>query len=107
MDLQSTHDGHLHFRLGPVERWTVMGAVALLVFLLGWVFRNFDNRLEAQANTMNTVVTQQAVTNAQLSTLTQQLADVPGLTRQVAELKIQTQRNSEDIREMQQVKRLR
>lgn len=107
MDLQSTPDGHLHFRLGPIERWTVMGGVALLVFLLGWVFRNFDNRLESQAKTMQDVVTAQAVTNSQLSTLNQQLADVPGLTRQVVEIKVQVERNSQDIHELQQVRKLR
>jgi len=84
-----------------------MGAVALLVFLLGWVFRNFDSRLETQADTMNKVVTAQAVTNAQLSTLSQQLADVPGLTRQIAEIKVQTDRNTQDIHELQSVQRLK
>lgn len=107
MDLQSTPDGHLHFRLGPIERWTVMGGVALLVFLLGWVFRNFDNRLQAQADTMNQVVIAQAVTNSQLQTLSGQLADVPGLTRQVVEIKVQTDRNTQDIHELQSVRKLR
>ncbi|MET3654072.1 hypothetical protein [Dyella japonica] len=107
MDLQNSQDGHLHLRLGPVEKLVVGGVVALLVFLLGWVFRNFDSRLQAQNETMNKVVTAQAVTNAQLTTLSQQLSDVPGLTRQMAELKVQTERNSQDIHELQQVRKLR
>lgn len=107
MDINRSADGHWHFRLGPVERVVMGGAFALLVFLLGWVFRNFDTRLETQAKTMQEVVTAQAVTNAQLTTLSGQLADVPGLTRQMAELKVQTERNTQDIHEIQQVKRLR
>ncbi|PXV60903.1 hypothetical protein SAMN04487785_1133 [Dyella jiangningensis] len=107
MDLTNSSDGHLHLRLGPVEKLVAGGLTALLVFLLGWVFHNFDNRLQTQADTMNKVVTAQAVTNAQLQTLSTQLADVPGLTRQMAELKVQTERNTQDIHEIQSVKRLR
>jgi hypothetical protein len=107
MDLESAPDGHWHFRLGPIERVVFAAAAALLVFLLGWVFRNFDNRLQNQADTMNKVVIAQAVTNAQLATLSQQLSDVPGLTRQVVEIKVQTERNSQDIHELQQVRKLR
>ncbi|TPG50680.1 hypothetical protein EAH75_04370 [Rhodanobacter glycinis] len=64
-------------------------------------------RAEAQGSTMQTVVTQQAVTNAQLQTLSQQLADVPGLTRAMAEAKVQIERNTSDIRELQQTRRLK
>ncbi|WP_161596274.1 hypothetical protein [Rhodanobacter glycinis] len=52
-------------------------------------------------------MTQQAVTNAQLQTLSQQLADVPGLTRAMAEAKVQIERNTSDIRELQQTRRLK
>lgn len=107
MDITRTDSDHLQFKLGPVERWVIVGGVALLVFLLGYVFHSFDNRLEIQANTMQTVVTQQAVTNAQLQTLNQQLADVPGLTRAMAEAKVQIERNTSDIRELQQTRKLR
>jgi enamine deaminase RidA (YjgF/YER057c/UK114 family) len=107
MDVSRDDSGQWHFRLGPVERVIIGASFALLVFLLGWVFRNFDSRLEAQGKTMQDVVTAQAVTNAQLQTLSGQLADVPGLTRQMAELKVQTERNSQDIHELQQVRRLK
>lgn len=107
MDLQRAQDGSLHFRLGPVERWVLGAAAALLVFLVGWVFNNFDARLATQDKTMQTVVTQQAVTNAQLSTLSQQLSDVPGLTRQMAEIKVQVERNSQDIHDLQSTRHLK
>ncbi|WP_458788955.1 hypothetical protein [Dyella jiangningensis] len=83
------------------------GLSALLVFLLGWVFRNFDSRLETQSKAMQELSTAQAVTNAQLATLSQQLSDVPGLTRQMAEIKVQTDRNTQDIHELQTVRRLK
>lgn len=107
MEITRTDRDHLQFKLGPVERWVIAGSAMLLVFLLSYVFHSFDNRLEAQARTMQTVVTQQAVTNAQLQTLSQQLADVPGLTRAMAEAKVQIERNTSDIRELQQTGRLK
>lgn len=107
MDITRMDNDHMQFKLGPVERWVIAGAFGLLVFLLGYVFHSFDGRLEAQGSTMQTVVTQQAVTNAQLQTLSQQLADVPGLTRAMAEAKVQIERNTSDIRELQQTRKLR
>jgi uncharacterized membrane protein len=106
-DMEMTHsDGdHVQFKLGPVERWVIVAAVLLLVFLLTYVFHSFDARLETQAQTMQTVVTQQAVTNAQLQTLSQQLADVPGLTRNMATIQAQVERNTSDIRDLQQTDR--
>lgn len=107
VEITRLDNDHMQFRLGPVERWVIGIAALALVSLLGYVFHSFDNRLEAQANTMQTVVTQQAVTNAQLQTLSQQLADVPGLTRAMAEAKVQIERNTQDIRELQQTRKLR
>jgi hypothetical protein len=107
MDIKRGDDSNWHFKLGPIERVAVGGGFALLVFLLSYVFHSFDTRLEAQDKTMQSVVTSQAVTNAQLQTLNQQLSDVPGLTRQMAELKVNTDRNTQDIHELQQVRHLK
>jgi len=107
MDIKRSDDGSLHFKLGPVERIGIAASFALLTFLIGYVFHSFDTRLEAQDKTMQTVVTAQAVTNAQLQTLSQQLSDVPGLTRQMAEMKVQTDRNTQDIHELQSVRHLK
>jgi len=107
MDLQDVAGRGAKVKLGLVERWGLTAAFGLLVFLLAYVFNSFDSRLAKQAQAMQDMVTAQAVTSAQLQALTSQLSDVPGLTRQMAELKVQVQRNSEDIHELQQVKRLR
>lgn len=102
MDFEGVGMTDTKVRLGVVERRVLSAAFALLVFLLGWVFHNFDSRLEDQGKAMQAIVTQQAVTNSQLQTLSQQLADVPGLTQRVVELKVQVDRNTSDIHELQQ-----
>lgn len=107
MEIDRADDSSWHFRLGPIERVVIGGAFTLLVFLISYTFHSFDSRLETQDKTMQTVVTSQAVTNSQLQTLNQQLADVPGLTRQMAEIKVNTDRNTLDIHELQQVRHLK
>lgn len=88
--------------LGTVERRVLSAGFSLLVFLLGWVFHNFDARLEDQGKAMSSMATQQAVMNDRLATLTQQLADIPGITQRVAELQVRVERNTADIHEIQQ-----
>lgn len=107
MDINRADDSSWHFKLGPIERVVIGGAFALLVFLIGYVFNSFDGRLAAQDKTMQAVVTAQAVTNAQLQTLSQQLSDIPGLTRKMAEIDVRTERNTQDIHELQQVRKLK
>ena len=114
VEVSRSYDDHLHFRLGPVERWVVGLGALILVSLTGYVFHSFDDRLEKQSQAMETqgkamsdVIKAQAVTNYQLQTLSSQLADVPSLTRQMAELKVQTDRNAQDIHDLQQVRRLK
>jgi len=114
MDLSRTKDGHLHFRLGPVERWVIIAAAALLTGSLGYVFHSVTGQQDDQAKAikeqnalLGDLKEKQAVTNSKLETLTSQLADVPSLTRQMAELKVQTERNTQDIHDLQQVRRLK
>lgn len=71
--------------LGLVEKWMVRIAAAGIVSLLGI----FANGYSKQGETLQTLVTQQAVTNGQLQTISAQLADVPALTRTQAEIKVQ------------------
>lgn len=107
MDLQRENDGHWHFKLGPVEKWGVTAAAALIVAGIGWFANSVMTRLDKQSDRLQTLVTQQAVTSGQIATLSAQLADVPALTREMAETKVQVQRNTEDIKELRQTRGLR
>jgi len=100
-------DGHLHFSLGPVERWVVGICAAGMVAVLGWFANSITTRLDGLAEAQGALKTQQAVANQQLLQLSTQLADVPELTRDIAELKVQTDRNSEDIKELRNTRNLR
>lgn len=107
IDNPESEDGHVNFKLGKVERWVVAASVAVLVFLLGYVFNGFDKRLADQQATMQTVVTSQAVTNTRLETLSQQLANIPAMTSDIAELKVKVARNAIDIDTMRAARELR
>ncbi len=101
MDTTSTNDGRQHISLGPVERW-IVGLFATAVVGGGfWFGRSLTDRLDQHTNTLQSVVTQQAVTNGKVDTLTTQLADVPRLTREMAETKVRVDRHEQDIRELQ------
>lgn len=111
MDLTPQPDGRLNFSLGPVERWVVAGAATLLTILVGVVYAGITGKIgdqstvQAETNkTLQQVVQQQAVTNAQMSTLSAQLADVPQLSRQMAETRVQVERNTQDISDLRRVR---
>lgn len=107
MDLQTGPDGHWHFKLGPIEKWIVSIVVLLTGSLLVWVFNAVTSTQATQGQTLSDIKTQQAVTNSKLDQLTTSMANVPQLTSDVATLKVQTQRNTEDIHELQQVGKLK
>lgn len=103
VDLLPTDDGRSHFALGPVEKWVVgIGALAI-VSVGGW----FVNSVNAQQKTLQTLVTQQAVTNNQLTTISGQLLDIPAIRSQSVELKLRIDGLEEDVRELRQTKGLK
>lgn len=103
MDLEQSNNGRQHFTLGPVERWLVAGAGLMVIAVGGW----FVKSINEQQKTLQTVVTQQAVTNSQLTTISGQLLDIPALRAQTAEIKIRTDRLEQDVREMRQTRGLK
>lgn len=107
VDLQRQSDGRLHFSLGPVERWVAAIVAAAVLSMVAWLANSFSTRLDRMEQLLGTSATQQAVTNAQMSTLSSQLADVPQLTRQMAEIQVQVKRNSEDIAELRRLRGIR
>lgn len=96
VDLQQQGDGRQHFTLGKVEKW-VVGVVGA-AFLGGgfWL-----------VSSVQTLVTQMAVANAQLSSLNNQLSDVPGLSKQVVELKVRVDNHDDEIDELRSVRNLK
>lgn len=107
MDLQHAQDGSTHLRLGPVERKVVAICLLALLGAFGWIFREVTSTQATQGVTLSDIKTQQAVTNSKLDQLTTSMSNIPQITSDVATLKVQTQRNSEDIHEMQQVRKLK
>lgn len=104
MDVERAGDGHWQFRLGPVERWVATAVAAALLSIIAWLANSFSTRLDRLEQLLATSTTQQAVTNSQMGTLSAQLADVPNLTRQMAEVQVQVRRNSEDIAELRRIR---
>jgi hypothetical protein len=96
MDLQQQGDGRQHFTLGRVEKW-IVGAIAT-AFVAGGLWL---------VSSVQTLVTQMAVANAQLSSLNNQLSDVPGLSKQVVELKVRVDNHDDEIDELRSVRNLK
>lgn len=98
-------DGHLTFRLGPVERWVVAVGAAALVAGGYKAYSSLVDRMDAQAAGQQAIVTQMAVMNANWLSISKQLADVPGLTSRVTAIEtkqadlIRRQINDETLRE--------
>lgn len=103
MDLEPKPDGRQHFTLGPIEKLGVVGALALVATVGGW----FVASINKQQTTLQTLVTQQAVTNSQLTTISGQLLDIPAIRANQAEIKIRVDRLEQDMREQRQTKGLK
>src|SRR5690606_28867746 len=99
MDASQAGDGRQRVTLGPIERWIALAVGGAVVTGLSMFGQTMVQRLDRQNETLQAVVTQQAVTNGKVDTLTTQLADVPRLTREMAEMKVRVERGEQDIRD--------
>jgi hypothetical protein len=103
MEAQPSQDGRIRISLGPVEKW-IVGAFASFTIAGGiWL-----------VGSMQAVLTQQQVTNQQMTTVQQQLqtintqlADVPALKLELAKQAVQVEQNKQDIRELKQLRGLK
>lgn len=107
VDLQRQPDGRLHFSLGVVERWVATVVAAAVVSAAYWFAASVMTRMDKQNDTLQIVVTQQAVANGQIQTLSAQLADVPRMTRDITEMKVRVDRHEQDIKELRSMRGLR
>lgn len=107
MEIRKGEHGHRQFVLGPVEVGIASAIPAVLLMLLVFLGTTFTGQLGEQGKAITELAKEQAVTNAQLLTLSQQLADVPALTRAQAELRVRVDRHDEDLRELRQMRGLK
>lgn len=75
--------------------WVGLG-VTVLVTVLGAIFHSQNQ----QADQLSTLVTQNAVITTQLTVLATQMSNVPAMQQQITVLIGQTNRNTDDIKEL-------
>ena len=86
MEIEQKGDGQWHFSLGPMERWILAIASASLIGMAIFIFNSITSRQDKQGDAQQNMVTQMAVMNGQLTTLSTQLADIPGLANRTTKL---------------------
>lgn len=103
MEAQPSQDGRTRLFLGPVERWFVGAVAGGIVLGVVWL-----------VGSVQTILTQQQVTNQQVMTVQQQLqtintqlADVPALKLELAKLSIQVEQNKADVKELKSLRGVR
>lgn len=100
MEGERKASGQWQVRLGTVEKWVVTAGAGLLTVALGFIFIRVTGQLDTQGKAIQDLATQQAVTNSQLTTLNLQLADVPSITRKLAEHDVRIDRLESDVKEL-------
>lgn len=93
-ELEPKSGGRMGFSLGPVEKWFITGVLAGVVYLAGWIVVSVQSLL-----------TQQAVTNQRLSAIVEQQGDIRRNGVDVAELKIRMRNVEDKTRELEQTRR--
>lgn len=96
VDLTPQPDGRLHFSLGPIEKWIAVVIAGAVVSVGVWNVRS-----------VQTLLTQQAVTNSQLSNIAGQMGDVQTVRNDVTELKVRMSNIEDRTRELEQTRRAR
>lgn len=92
VDLKPESGGRWHFTLGPVEKWIVGAIAAGLLAMAYWLITS-----------VNTLLTQQALTNAKLQDITLQLSGVPELGTRVARLEVRVEQSEKEIAELRRL----
>lgn len=93
--IERNHQGDGRVHLGKME-WAV---VVLLLSGVAWGWQQQIERLGSIEKAVGELNTQSAVQTGQITTLTTQLADVPRLTREMAEMKVRVERVEQDVRD--------
>ena len=72
-----------------------------------WLYDSDSSLRMPYDQALNTLLTQQAVTNQQLLTISGQISGVPAMSTQVAELKVRVDQHDQDIRELKQLREVK
>lgn len=99
--MSTTTDGTRRFRLGAVELGILAAGVALTGWLLAHQYQTITQTQAETSQKMGELVTQVAVLNGQMQQLSTQLADVPALTRQVAQMQVEQQEHERRISKLE------
>ena len=103
MEAQPSQDGRTRISLGPVERWIAVVIAAAFVYGAYWLVGSVQSMLTQQQVTNQ----QMATVQQQLQTINTQLADVPALKLELAKLAVQVEQDKQDIRELKQLRGLK
>ncbi|HGM6772822.1 hypothetical protein ABE583_02880 [Stenotrophomonas sp. TWI143] len=103
METQPSQDGRTRLSLGPVEKWIVGAFAGGVVAGVLWLVGSVQTLLSQQQVTNQQVLTVQQ----QLQTINTQLADVPALKLELAKQAVQVEQNKQDIRELKQLRGLK
>ena len=113
MRLDTLAEDRKTFSLGLWEKLLFI-SVAALTGSIGYIGHNFSGQMDSlrqEARRTNDVTQvlaiQTAVTNAQMTTLTSQLADVPSMARLLAELKVEVAEHNRRIGDLEQLRNLK
>jgi len=107
MESVPQRDGRTHISLGPVEKWGAAVIATCFISGLGLAGRWFAAKVDTQGEKIQTLVTQQAVANGSLATISSQLTDVPQLRRDVVELRVRVEAVEESQKELRQTRNLK
>jgi Tfp pilus assembly protein PilO len=92
--------GHVQVELGAMQRIVIGVMLTALVSLSAYAGKRILDELDSLGKQQTAFAQQQAVMQQQLATITLQLADIPGIRQQLAEMTGQVNRNKDDIKDL-------
>jgi hypothetical protein len=92
--------GHVQVELGSTQRVVIGVVLTAMLGLSAFAGKRIIDQLDSLGKQQSAFAQQQAVMQQQLSTITLQLADIPGMRQQMAEISGQVNRNKDDIKDL-------
>lgn len=101
MNIKQDSYGARRFKLGIVEFGIVSVAIATGLWLLSQQYQGMIKTQQEQTKSITALTTQIAVMSDQITTLTAQLANVPALTVQLAQMKAEVDEHERRIERLE------